>query len=386
MKNEKIKKLYIALLLLSALLAFIYGQPPLERISGDKSGRGAETVSNTTSSPPSPAPDYSFTLLAAGVSSMPLYSSYNVKIFGDKIKTEKQFECLLGFSVREIINFENIQKTLLISDNERDIYTFDEKEKKINGRVISFTAGDPSNGAEKDFITAAAKSPDEKLFAAALKSKKTVELLTADNFQTVLSVGPGDGNIKFLYFDAKNNLYMVSSDPAGKRTGLYMASSGLSYSKVEKISDFSLAADSFTVDNSAARPVFVFYNRVSGTVFSIDSASAQSGIVVNTAPQRDAPSGGCSPAQILVYKGEIKLIRSDTKKISIIKGGKIISDVEYNDLAGTEISSGGEDIKYFLAASGGSGKFGLLEKVSNTFIGSGNLEGLNSIGAAAVCK
>nr|HPG59701.1 hypothetical protein [Candidatus Wallbacteria bacterium] len=151
---KKFKKMYISILLLSALLAFFYVQLPSERISGEKAGRGNESSSSSSSSPKPPAPDYSFTLRAAGVSSMPVYSLYDVKIFGDTIKTEKRFECVLGFGAREIINLKNIQKTLLISDNEREIYIFDEKERKISGRVISFPAGGGLNGAEKDSITA----------------------------------------------------------------------------------------------------------------------------------------------------------------------------------------------------------------------------------------
>ncbi|OQA81025.1 MAG: hypothetical protein BWY32_00530 [bacterium ADurb.Bin243] len=381
---KKIKKIYIAILLLSALLAFIYGQPPLNRINGEKAGHVAENISKSTSSPKPPAPDYSFTLRAAGVSSMPVYSLYDVKIFGDTIKTEKRFECVLGFGAREIINLKNIQKTLLISDNEREIYIFDEKERKISGRVISFPAGGGLNGAEKDSITAIAKSPDEKLIAAALKNKKTVELLTADNFQTVLSVEHDAGNIIFLYFDAKNNLYMVSGGRDGKRTGLYMAAGGLSYSKIEKISDFSLAADSFAVDASAPRPVFIFYNRSSGTVFSIDSASAQSGVIVSATPQREALQG--RPVQIIADKGEIKLIRSDIKKISIVKGGKLTSEIDCPELDGAEIAAGGGNLKYFLAASGGSCKFGLLEKSENKLIRGGILEGLSSLGCADICE
>nr|HPG57626.1 hypothetical protein [Candidatus Wallbacteria bacterium] len=187
-----------------------------------------------------------------------------------------------------------------------------------------------------------------------------------------------------LYFDAKNNLYMVSGGRDGKRTGLYMAAGGLSYSKIEKISDFSLAADSFAVDASAPRPVFIFYNRSSGTVFSIDSASAQSGVIVSATPQREALQG--RPVQIIADKGEIKLIRSDIKKISIVKGGKLTSEIDCPELDGAEIAAGGGNLKYFLAASGGSCKFGLLEKSENKLIRGGILEGLSSLGCADICE
>ncbi|HBC74202.1 MAG TPA: hypothetical protein DC017_04945, partial [Candidatus Wallbacteria bacterium] len=344
------------------------------------------------------SPDYQFVLRAAGRGAgMPVYSRYAVAVYGEKALAAKEFECVLGFTPREILNIEKTGNTLLIKDDGTEIYIFDEKERKIKDRIISFparTAG--AGGSEaKDSVTAAAVSVDEKIIALALDGNKSVEILSGENFQHLLSaaVEPAvQETIMGLRFDDKNNLYITGSDPAKKTSALYLCRANLSYSKIEKISGFSLEADSQSESHGAG--LFTYYNRRSGSVFKIDAATASSGLIFNEAPQQAGETSSAAEGwdahgrakQLIALNDYTALIRSDRKKIKIFSSisGAVTKEIEIANLNGAETACAKAGLEYAFIASRGGGHFWLLNSADLRLVEGGALEGMTELTAASI--
>lgn len=400
MKNKK--NLYIAVLLISALLAYFYNQAPDTdtKIKDGGAARQGVSSSSPAAALPAPAaqPDYRFTLRAAGSGAgMPVYSRYAVAVYGDRARAEKEFECVLGFTPREIMNLEKFGKTLLIKDDGTEIYIFDEKERKVKDRVISFPARNagPGGSGVKDAVTAAAVSADEKLIALALAGNKNIEFLSAETLQSVLSapVGPDvPETLTGLSFDDKNNLYITGSDGRKKTAALYLCRANLSYSKIEKISGFTLEADSQSENRGAG--LFTYYNRRSGSVFKIDASSAQSGLIFNETSQRTgettAAESGAAPngraKQLVALNDYTALVRSDRKKIKVFStaDGAVTKEIELAGLNGAEITGAKPGMEYAFIASSGGGGFWLLNSADLRLAEGGALEGMTSIKAVSI--
>jgi hypothetical protein len=416
MKDNKI--IYIIILIVSAVIAYSgafnnyinkNGGRPAVSTPSDNNPQTDETQLLQTPH----APDYSFTLRAAGISSqMPVYSIYNIALYGDTPEISKINECILGFKVSRIIHLKSKKYTLLLNAARDTLYSFNESDYKIENRIISFTAApDNQNSAgaaaatqtngfdngvninytalpaatPKDIISAIAKSKDEKLIAAALTKSATIQIILAGNFERILSItdkSAGLNNIKSLDFDAKNNLYITTVDNSANSTTLYLCRANLSYSKLEKINWFSLAADSSLFD--LINDICLYYNRASGTLFKIDSRNAQSGIIMNNPPQLSEAQAGdiCKPdpAQLIKLYDSCALVRNDNKTIKIFNAvtGESTHEIKLNSAAGTEIT-GGADEKYSVITSASEGTISLLDRSNLNLIIVGRLEGINLI-------
>ena len=414
MKYNKV--IYITILTISALIAYTIGFDGFSKknesrtnalITPDNSTRTSETLINK---PSAAQPDYSFNLRAAGISAqMPAYSIYNLSIYGDISKISKIHECILGFKVSKILHIDTTQNTLLLNETGTEIYCFNESNNKIEPRIISFspaangnasspaaTASDFTNGVKinytstpaanpKDIITALAKTKDEKLIAAALKKSGTIQIILARNFEHILSISDksaGLNSIKSLDFDTKNNLYITSVDNSNNSTTLYLCRANLSYSKLEKINWFSLAADSSLFD--PINDIFIYYNRNSGTIFKIDCRNAQSGIVMSNPPQLSElpPTESFNPSasQLVKLSNSFALVRNDSKLIKIFNPitGQITQEVKLTSAAGLEIT-GGTDEKYASITSSDDGIIRLLDRAAPKLINATRLEGINNI-------
>jgi hypothetical protein len=331
---------------------------------------------------------------------MPVYSVYSVAVYGGTALAAKEFECVLGFTPREILNIEKTGNTLLIKDDGTEIYIFDEKERKIKDRIISFPARTASGGAgagsvAKDAVTAAAVSADEKMIALALSGKKSIEILSCENFQLLLSapVEPAvQETITGLRFDDKNNLYITGSDRAKKTAVLYLCRANLSYSQIEKISGFPLAADSQSESHDAG--LFTYYNRRSGSVFKIDASSAQSGLIFNEAPQQAGETSSAEEGaevhgrakQLIALNDYTALVRSDRKKIKVFSSisGAVTKEIEIADLKGDETACAKAGLEYAFIASRGGGHFWLLNPADLRLVEGGALEGVTALTAASI--
>lgn len=415
MKYNKV--IYITILIISALIAYTIGFDSFSKKNESRTNalttrdNSALTSETLIDKPPAAQPDYSFNLRAAGISAqMPAYCIYNLSIYGDIAKISKIHECILGFKVSKILHINTTKNTLLLNEIGNEIYCFNESNNKIESRVISFspaandittakpiTTDDFTNGVKinytstpaatpEDIITALAKTKDEKLMAAALKKSGTIQIFLAHNFEHILSItdkSAGLNSIQSIDFDAKNNLYITTSDKSLNLTTLYLCRANLSYSKLEKINWFSLAADSSLFD--PVNELFIYYNRNSGTIFKIDCRNAQSGIIMTNPPQISeelppAESFNPSASQLFKLSNSCALVRNDSKLIKIFNPitGQITQEVKLNAAAGLEIT-GGTDEKYASITSSDDGIISLIDRAAPQLINAGRLEGLNVI-------
>lgn len=335
---------------------------------------------------------------------MPLYSRYRVGMTGEKAHLEKELECILDFTPREIINLAKAGKTVLIGGAAGQIIVFDEKERKIIPQTpLARLARGAGNTGET--LRAAAKSADERIFALAPGGKNSIELMAGDNFGPLAAIAYSPavaGEITALRFNASNDLYITAVDRAQKNTALYICRAGASYSKIEKITSFPLEADSQAENASLSR--FVFYNRGSGSVFGIDTVSAQSGLVFNEIPQSATGPNSGSNASTPVMKGVLgtsppvdfftaghaaqladcgpyfALVRSDRRKVRIFDpvSGAATLEIAIAGLAGNETASSEDGVKYAIISSANDGALWLLNRETLALTGAGKLEGMDS--------
>lgn len=362
-----------AIAVLAVALVIVSGRP------GDKGAAVDAMKPAPAASAPEEKPLSSFTLRVSGIShSTPVFTIFGVEVYKGRVGVTPRLMTTLDRPARSITHLKNTARTLILSDDARCVYVYDETGKAFSDRILKFNGPD---GKPRTIRSMAVDVP-ENIIALSFLGEPKIALISGKDFLPLSEI-PAPFPPDSLFFAGNGGIYFTGDAGTAAEPSRRLCLLAPPYMKTAEIASIPFRDGAISFDRGGG--LFRIFSPAANAAFMIDTARGEGTLMRPGLPHcSDDPK---TSALFNFANGNFALVRSDLALLTT--HGDIASSISFKcDFlkGGTPVVSENDALKYAFIGSSSLPGFALFKKDSAEKIRTSELPGISSLSAACISE